>query len=41
MAEKTGYRITWKKFLNYAVPPTLIILVICNLMLMVRYLGGF
>jgi Na+/H+ antiporter NhaD/arsenite permease-like protein len=41
VAEKTGYRITWKKFLNYAVPPTLIILVICNLMLMVRYLGGF
>jgi hypothetical protein len=26
---------------SYAVPPTLIILVICNLMLMVRYLGGF
>jgi Na+/H+ antiporter NhaD/arsenite permease-like protein len=41
MAEKTGYRITWKKFVSYAVPPTLIILVICNLMLMVRYLGGF
>ncbi len=41
LAEKTGYRITWKKFLNYAVPPTLIMLVICNLMLMVRYLGGF
>jgi Na+/H+ antiporter NhaD/arsenite permease-like protein len=41
VAEKTGYRITWKKYLNYAVPPTLIILVICNLMLMVRYLGGF
>jgi Na+/H+ antiporter NhaD/arsenite permease-like protein len=41
VAEKTGYRITWKRFLNYAVPPTLIILVICNLMLMVRYLDGF
>jgi Na+/H+ antiporter NhaD/arsenite permease-like protein len=41
MAEKTGYRITWKKYLNYAVPPTLIVLAICNLMLMVRYLGGF
>ncbi len=41
VAEKTGYRITWKKFLNYAVPPTLIVLAICNLMLMVRYLGGF
>jgi Na+/H+ antiporter NhaD/arsenite permease-like protein len=41
VAEKTGYRITWRKFLNYAVPPTLIILVICNLMLMARYLGGF
>jgi Na+/H+ antiporter NhaD/arsenite permease-like protein len=41
IAEKTGYRITWKKFLNYAVPPTLIILVICNLMLIVRYLGIF
>jgi Na+/H+ antiporter NhaD/arsenite permease-like protein len=41
MAEKTGHRITWRKYMNYAVPPTLIILVICNLMLMVRYLGGF
>ena len=41
VAEKTGYRITWKTFLNYAVPPTLIILAICNVMLMVRYLGGF
>jgi Na+/H+ antiporter NhaD/arsenite permease-like protein len=41
VAEKTGHRITWKKYMNYAVPPTLIILVICNLMLMVRYLGGF
>jgi Na+/H+ antiporter NhaD/arsenite permease-like protein len=41
MAEKTGYRITWSKFMNYAVPSTLIILVICNLMLVVRYLGGF
>lgn len=41
VAEKTGHRITWKKYLNYAVPPTLIILVISNLMLVVRYLGGF
>jgi Na+/H+ antiporter NhaD/arsenite permease-like protein len=41
VAEKTGYRITWRKFLNYAVPPTLIVLAICHLMLMIRYLGGF
>jgi len=41
VAEKTGYRISWRKFLNYAVPPTLIMLVICNLMLMVKYLGVF
>jgi Na+/H+ antiporter NhaD/arsenite permease-like protein len=41
VAEKTGYRISWRKFLNYAVPPTLIMLVICNLMLVARYLGGF
>jgi Na+/H+ antiporter NhaD/arsenite permease-like protein len=41
VAERTGYRITWKKFLNYAVPPTLIILAISNLILMIRYLGGF
>jgi Na+/H+ antiporter NhaD/arsenite permease-like protein len=41
VAEKTGYRITWKRFLNYAVPPTLIILAISNLMLMIGYLGGF
>jgi Na+/H+ antiporter NhaD/arsenite permease-like protein len=40
VAERTGYRISWRKFLNYAVPPTLIMLVICNLMLMIRYLGG-
>ncbi len=41
MAEKTGHRITWKKFMNYSVPPTLIVLAICHLMLMIRYLGGF
>jgi Na+/H+ antiporter NhaD/arsenite permease-like protein len=41
VAEKTGYRITWKKYMNYAVPATLIVLAICNLMLMIRYLGGF
>jgi Na+/H+ antiporter NhaD/arsenite permease-like protein len=41
VAEKTGYRITWKRFLNYAVPPTVIMLAICNLMLMIRYLGAF
>jgi len=41
VAEKTGYRITWKKYMNHAVPATLIILVIGNLLLMVRYLGGF
>jgi len=41
MAEKTGHRITWKKFMNYSVPATLIVLAICNLMLMIRYLGGF
>jgi Na+/H+ antiporter NhaD/arsenite permease-like protein len=41
VAEKTGYRITWRKFLNYAVLPTLIVLAICHLMLMIRYLGGF
>jgi Na+/H+ antiporter NhaD/arsenite permease-like protein len=41
VAEKTGYRITWRKYLNYAVPPTLIILAISNLMLVIRYLGGF
>jgi Na+/H+ antiporter NhaD/arsenite permease-like protein len=41
VAERTGYRITWKKYLNHAVPATLIILVIGNLMLVARYLGGF
>jgi Na+/H+ antiporter NhaD/arsenite permease-like protein len=41
VAEKTGYRVTWKKFLNYAVPPTLIVLGICHLALVIRYLGGF
>jgi len=41
MAEKTGYRVTWKKFMNYSVPPTLIVLAICHLMIMIRYLGGF
>jgi Na+/H+ antiporter NhaD/arsenite permease-like protein len=41
MAEKTGHRITWKKYMNYAIPATLIVLAICQLMLMLRYLGGF
>jgi Na+/H+ antiporter NhaD/arsenite permease-like protein len=40
VAEKTGYRITWKKFLSYSVPATLIALGICHLMLMIEYLGG-
>ncbi len=41
VAEKTGHRVTWKRFLNYSIPPTLIVLAICNVMLMIRYLGGF
>jgi len=41
VAEKTGYRITWRKYMNDAIPSTLIILVVCNLLLVVRYLGGF
>jgi Na+/H+ antiporter NhaD/arsenite permease-like protein len=41
MAEKAGDRITWKTYMNYAVPATLIVLAICHLMLMIRYLGGF
>jgi len=41
MAEKTGHRVTWKKFMNYSVPATLIVLAICHVMLMIRYLGGF
>jgi Na+/H+ antiporter NhaD/arsenite permease-like protein len=41
MAEKTGHRVTWKKFMNYSVPATLIVLAICHLMVMIRYLGGF
>jgi Na+/H+ antiporter NhaD/arsenite permease-like protein len=41
VAERTGYRITWKKYLNHAVPATLIVLVICSLILVARYLGGF
>jgi Na+/H+ antiporter NhaD/arsenite permease-like protein len=41
VAEKTGYRITWKKYLNHAVPATLIILAISNVLLVTRYLGGF
>lgn len=40
IAEKSGYRVTWKRFLNYAVPPTLIVVAICHLMLLTRYLGG-
>jgi len=41
VAEKTGNRISWKRYMNYAVLPTLIILVISNLLLVARYLGGF
>jgi Na+/H+ antiporter NhaD/arsenite permease-like protein len=40
VTEKSGRRITWKRYMNYAVPATLIVLGICNLMLMIRYLGG-
>jgi Na+/H+ antiporter NhaD/arsenite permease-like protein len=41
ITEKAGYQVTWKKFLNYAVPPTLIVIAICHLLLVTRYLGGF
>jgi Na+/H+ antiporter NhaD/arsenite permease-like protein len=41
ITEKAGYRVTWKKFLNYAVPPTLIVIAICHLLLVTKYLGGF
>ena len=41
MAEKTGHPISWRKYMNDAIPSTLIILVVCNLLLIVRYLGGF
>ena len=41
VAERTGYRITWRRYLKHAVPATLIILVISNLILVARYLGGF
>ncbi len=41
MSEKAGYRVTWGRFMNYAVPPTLIVIAICHLLLVMRYSGGF
>jgi len=41
VAEKTGNRIGWRKYMSDAIPLTLIILVISSLLLVVRYLGGF
>jgi Na+/H+ antiporter NhaD/arsenite permease-like protein len=37
VAHKEGYPISWKKFLKYALPPMLITVAICNLMLALRY----
>ena len=37
VAAKEGYKVTWGKYCKYAVPATIIVLVVCSVMLIVRY----
>jgi len=37
IAEREGYPITWKRYLKYAIPPTLIVVGLSHLMLLMRY----
>ncbi|MDD5509233.1 MAG: SLC13 family permease [Dehalococcoidales bacterium] len=37
IAEKAGYRVSWGRFLKYSLPITIIVLSICMLMLVTRY----
>jgi Na+/H+ antiporter NhaD/arsenite permease-like protein len=37
LAQKEGYPISWKRFLLYALPPMLLTVGICHLMLLLRY----
>ncbi len=37
IAEKEGYRITWGRYLRYAVPATILVIGLCNVLLVIRY----
>ncbi len=37
IAEREGHRITWKKFMKYCIPPTLIVVALTHGMLLLRY----
>ncbi len=37
IARREGYPITWKRFLKYAVPPTIMVVALSHLLLLVRY----
>jgi Na+/H+ antiporter NhaD/arsenite permease-like protein len=38
IAQKEGYPITWRRFLKYSVPPTILVLGLCWLYLWLRYI---
>jgi len=40
IAEREGYPITWRRYLKYAVPPTILVLGLCWLYLALRYIVG-
>ncbi|MFA5316320.1 MAG: SLC13 family permease [Dehalococcoidales bacterium] len=37
IAEREGHRISWGRYMKYAVPATLIVIVVCHLLLLARY----
>ncbi len=37
IAKREGYPITWKRYLKYAVPPTIMVVALSHLLLLVRY----
>lgn len=39
IAEKSGYRVSWGRFLKYAFPATMIVVALCLLMLVTRYVA--
>jgi len=39
IAEKAGYRVSWGRFLKYAFPATMIVVALCLLMLVTRYVA--
>ena len=37
VAEKEGYKVTWGEYCKYAIPATILVLVICSAYLVIRY----